>query len=588
MTAETVTAWPASRLIRLIPLPGRNRLQRRSRSVRRVRARAARPARPAGPPTTTTLASEPITGKVTVVEATVDPVVPGSPDRGTNVPNEGDTVPFNPGDRRPILLRPGIHDPCRSPLMTTVGTASASDDRRFFLSSFAALTSVAAFLLAGLGLVVVTAVGPSTSASSGSGPAKVSIDLTELKISPANLTAPAGNVVLSVMNSGTMAHNVAVPALGAKTADLAAGQSAELDLGSVAAGTYELRCEIPGHAEGGMRATLVVSEGGSASAASTASAATDWSGMDARMTEGMTKGLDTFVKGGSTAGVGNEKLAPTVEADGTKVFHLTSAITDWEVAPGQVVQAWSYNGMVPGPWIRTEPGDKVKVVLENKLPVSTDIHFHGITTPFSADGVAPLTQDFIKPGETYVYQWTNPDHPEMGMYHAHAHGNTAVLNGLFAVFQIGDMSLPSGQVTGKAVPAIGRPTYEMPMVLNDAGAIGLTLNGKSYPATAPVKMNPGESLLLHYYNEGLQIHPMHLHHVPQLVVAKDGFPLEQPYWSDSVNVAPGERYSVLALPGENDIGVWAWHCHILSHAENDDGLFGMVTAMIVGDPSKAP
>jgi FtsP/CotA-like multicopper oxidase with cupredoxin domain len=32
--------------------------------------------------------------------------------------------------------------------------------------------------------------------------------------------------------------------------------------------------------------------------------------------------------------------------------------------------------------------------------------------------------------------------------------------------------------------------------------------------------------------------------------------------------------------------VWAWHCHILNHAENDTGLFGMVTALIVNDPNK--
>jgi len=31
--------------------------------------------------------------------------------------------------------------------------------------------------------------------------------------------------------------------------------------------------------------------------------------------------------------------------------------------------------------------------------------------------------------------------------------------------------------------------------------------------------------------------------------------------------------------------VWAWHCHILTHAENDDGLFGMVTALLVDDPT---
>ena len=28
-------------------------------------------------------------------------------------------------------------------------------------------------------------------------------------------------------------------------------------------------------------------------------------------------------------------------------------------------------------------------------------------------------------------------------------------------------------------------------------------------------------------------------------------------------------------------GVWVWHCHILTHVESEDGLFGMATAVIV-------
>jgi manganese oxidase len=28
-------------------------------------------------------------------------------------------------------------------------------------------------------------------------------------------------------------------------------------------------------------------------------------------------------------------------------------------------------------------------------------------------------------------------------------------------------------------------------------------------------------------------------------------------------------------------GIWALHCHILSHAEGPNGMFGMVTALIV-------
>jgi FtsP/CotA-like multicopper oxidase with cupredoxin domain len=114
---------------------------------------------------------------------------------------------------------------------------------------------------------------------------------------------------------------------------------------------------------------------------------------------------------------------------------------------------------------------------------------------------------------------------------------------------------------------------------SDAGAIGYSLNGKSFPATAPVAVKPGEWVLVHYLNEGVQAHPMHLHGLEQRVIAKDGIPLAQPYTADTINVSPGERYSVLVHADEP--GVWAWHCHILPHAERSDGMFGMVTAMIV-------
>ena len=61
--------------------------------------------------------------------------------------------------------------------------------------------------------------------------------------------------------------------------------------------------------------------------------------------------------------------------------------------------------------------------------------------------------------------------------------------------------------------------------------------------------------------------------------SRDGFLLDQPYYEDTVLVAPGQRVDVLIRASE--LGVWAFHCHVLSHAESDEGMFGMVTALIV-------
>ena len=400
------------------------------------------------------------------------------------------------------------------------------------------------------------------------------IDLSEFAIH-GDLAAPAGDVVLDVLNVGAAPHNLRLQG-GPITRDLNAGEGQLLDLGELAPGNYELFCEIAGHRESGMSTTFEVvptAQADTITISTERSDEPDWAHLDAAMIDS----IKAFPA--ETEGLGNVPLEPTILPDGTKEFDLTVAITPWEVSPGQIVDAWTYNGMVPGPEIRVDVGDKVKVNVQNDLPLGTDIHWHGIPTPNAQDGVAPITQDLILSGDSYVYEFT-ADRAAIGMYHAHHHGQMAIPNGLFGVFTIGDIPIPRGQtIGGNTIPEDLVLDREIPMVLNDAGVIGYSLNGKSFPATEPYVVTPGEWIAVTYYNEGLQIHPMHLHQFPQLVVAKDGFPLDNPYYADTVNVAPGERYTVLINPDLE--GTWVWHCHILTHVERDEGMFGMVTAIVV-------
>src|SRR5690606_34737818 len=137
---------------------------------------------------------------------------------------------------------------------------------------------------------------------------------------------------------------------------------------------------------------------------------------------------------------------------------------------------------------------------------------------------------------------------------------------------------------GKTVSVITIPedieiVDEFPMVLNDAGNIRLTLNGESFPATEPYFFKKGDWFVLHYYNEGLQTHPMHVHGPGQLVFAKDGLPRPSACWADTRSVPAAAPHSVW-VHGDA-VGTWAWHCHILSHVEKADGVFGMATAIIV-------
>jgi FtsP/CotA-like multicopper oxidase with cupredoxin domain len=386
----------------------------------------------------------------------------------------------------------------------------------------------------------------------------------------------AGPTILDVMNQGSAVHNLALEG-GPSTPDLASGETATLDVGDLSPGTYTIFCTIAGHREAGMEATLTVAEGTAGTTGEDEAAHggedTDWAALDQQM-------IDSILAfPAETEGVGNQPLEPTVLADGTKEFHLTAAITDWEVEPGKVVQAWTYNGMVPAPQIRVEVGDQVRVVVDNDLPMGTDIHWHGVKVPNSMDGVAPITQPLIEPGDTFVYEFTAKE-PMVAMYHAHHHGQMQVPNGMFGTFMVGEVAKPLGQtISGVDIPEDLLVSQEIPMVLNDAGVIGFSLNGKSFPATQPYVGKVGDWLVVHYFNEGLQIHPMHQHQFRQLVYAKDGVPLDHPYWVDTLNVAPGERYSVLMQL--EDPGTWVWHCHILNHVEREEGMFGMVTAIIV-------
>ena len=62
-------------------------------------------------------------------------------------------------------------------------------------------------------------------------------------------------------------------------------------------------------------------------------------------------------------------------------------------------------------------------------------------------------------------------------------------------------------------------------------------------------------------------------------IAKDGWTQPAPWKCDTLNIAPGERWDVIV--NCNNPGTWAFHCHILPHAESDHGMFGMVTALVV-------
>ena len=170
--------------------------------------------------------------------------------------------------------------------------------------------------------------------------------------------------------------------------------------------------------------------------------------MNDQMDASMAKAVDLYTAqlktGPNTKGVGNQPLKPQVTADGTKVFHLTAKLADWEVSPGKTVQAWTFNGTVPGPWIKVNVGDQVRVVVDNKLPMSTGVHFHGLEVPVR-DGRRPRRHPERRssPASSSCTS-SSPRARSSACTTRTTTRSMQVPNGMLGVFQVGDAPLPAG------------------------------------------------------------------------------------------------------------------------------------------------
>ena len=194
------------------------------------------------------------------------------------------------------------------------------------------------------------------------------------------------------------------------------------------------------------------------------------------------------------------------------------------------------------------------------------------------DGVPHITQDPIQPGDSFTYEFTARS-VGSHMYHSHHNATDQVGRGLLGAFIVHPKN-PADRVEKKY-----GVSQDIVWISNDSLG-GFTINGRGFPATSPIVAKLGEKILIRFMNEGVMTHPWHLHGMPMHVVARDGFELgSAAFTCDTLGVNPGERWDVVI---DCDApGAWAFHCHILPHAEGHDGMFGMVTALVVQDPATA-
>jgi FtsP/CotA-like multicopper oxidase with cupredoxin domain len=126
---------------------------------------------------------------------------------------------------------------------------------------------------------------------------------------------------------------------------------------------------------------------------------------------------------------------------------LEASEVEWPIAAGATIQAWAFNGQVPGPVIEGRVGDVLEVTLSNRLPEPTAIHWHGLRLPASMDGTE-MVQRLVQPGESFTYRFKLLDAGTF-WYHPHANETVQLERGLYGALIVrgdGEPTLDREQV----------------------------------------------------------------------------------------------------------------------------------------------
>ena len=259
---------------------------------------------------------------------------------------------------------------------------------------------------------------------------------------------------------------------------------------------------------------------------------------------------------------------------GVKEFHLTAEPVKREFMEGFDVNCWGYNGMTPGPTIEAVEGDRVRILVTNKLPEGTSVHWHGFILPNGMDGVSGLNQPKIAPGETFAYEFTLKQSGTL-MYHPHFDEMVQIALGMHGFFIIHPKDPAAGRVDRDFAiflnewfikPGTSTPD---PTVMLDFNTF--TFNSRVFPGTDPLLVRTGDRVRLRIANLSMDSHPIHFHGHRFFVTGTDAGPLPRSAWwsENTVNVPVGSARDI-EFTADNP-GDWALHCHKSHHVMNQMG-----------------
>jgi manganese oxidase len=257
------------------------------------------------------------------------------------------------------------------------------------------------------------------------------------------------------------------------------------------------------------------------------------------------------------------------EMDGaTKVFHLIAEPVKRKIAPFKTIDPWGYNRSCPGPTIQIQQGDHVRIVMENRLPESTSIHWHGLEVPIEQDGTPWISQKPVAPGEKYTYEFTV--HQE-GTFFYHAHSAMQEMIGQIGFF-----------IAHPQTPHRPRVDHDYGIILQEWAVLPgntvpntasmefnwLTFNGLSAPATTPMLARLGSRVRLRIVNLGMDHHPIHLHGNQFVVTGTEGGRAPESTWVPMNTVLVGVAQARVIEFDAKYPGAWMIHCHLPHHMMN--------------------